>query len=259
MKKGLVALAREKRTFCINPTLYLPTESIWSALNKGMLLNQCRLRVYLEPLANVSYPTLVLKYSKYDLYRQDALNIERFSQLTGLNPEKYINSKLVGLMKDQGVGSEILRFCPKCTTFGFHSNLHQIKTIGECPFHKEKIINKCMSCGKNIEYTFADLSKRQPYFCSYCNSPLSVKVKSRDLAIQKKDISIIFSQHEEHYAKLFKSTLNCFNYQNWKIKTLKNKSVSIKEKIIFKSWRSLDKESKSEISNIDYYTQNNHN
>jgi hypothetical protein len=66
---------------------------------------------------------------------------------------------------------KLLRFCPICLSYGFHSPLTQHFCFDACPFHREKLITRCPACTTTLRMTLAK-SAQQPFECAFCGYSL---------------------------------------------------------------------------------------
>lgn len=67
-----------------------------------------------------------------------------------------------------GGTSSVLRGCPDCFRFGFHSALFQSLAIARCPFHGAELVTGCPSCGYAEDYAIPRTLRRSGHRCSNC-------------------------------------------------------------------------------------------
>ena len=69
------------------------------------------------------------------------------------------------------LASRLLRVCPECIRAGFHSPLHQLLFIRECPIHRARLNTSCFECGKSTSaYSLVRGSFITPYGCGECGT-----------------------------------------------------------------------------------------
>lgn len=76
-----------------------------------------------------------------------------------------------------------LRFCPKCLAKGFHSPLHHLPFLEECPIHRCALLNACPKCARSIRYS----APAADAFCCPCGHPLWDGRSSCSLGFGKED------------------------------------------------------------------------
>jgi hypothetical protein len=71
------------------------------------------------------------------------------------------------------------RFCATCLYAGYHSVLHQLTIVANCPIHNEPLLTTCMHCGSLTECIGRQLSRHAPgYLCTCCNAPICGDIPS---------------------------------------------------------------------------------
>jgi len=114
-----------------------------------------------------------------------------------LEPSPHIPRGLEGLLKAVGVDADnyleltgqdfvirhvpvsfdswlcrVLRFCPECIEFGFHSSFYQHWVINRCPLHGTALLARCPKCLQPID-GMASFVIRDPFACPRCGALLS--------------------------------------------------------------------------------------
>lgn len=70
----------------------------------------------------------------------------------------------------QSLLSQRLRVCPVCIGGGYHSIVHQIAGLAQCPMHAVPLTDNCVRCGKSLgEF---GLRRGSAYRCARCDSCL---------------------------------------------------------------------------------------
>lgn len=74
--------------------------------------------------------------------------------------------------------SPALRYCKKCLAVGYHSVVHQLNRVGECPIHGVELRATCEKCGSRTPYLLNALVLDAPYRCSNCRAAFAYKLPS---------------------------------------------------------------------------------
>ena len=244
-------LHNKERQFCINTSLYYPTESLWGIINKGVLLNQCKLNEYLPYFINLKFITMATRGTRYDLYKTKYIDIENFEKATGLNGKSFLESNLLNLINSHEIGSEYLKYCTKCLSVGFHSHIHQIESISKCPYHGNRLLSKCRFCQKEIKYYYSDINKKQAFSCPYCDNHLGGKgVLARDLYRSRIGLYEHFKKYEVFAEKIINNTVGHFKLSTWRTKVRDYIFIGKKRKEAEWFWGNFILEFKFEFPNL---------
>ena len=123
----------------------------------------------------------ILGYSLIDTSCSVSSHISVLNHLTNLISisstksieQTYINHTLQHLSYHDDINkyfNPFLNYCPKCLAKGYHSWLHQLIFIQECPFHSVTLEEKCPLCGQFIPLDLNFSHKLAAFTCScgYC-------------------------------------------------------------------------------------------
>ncbi|AWV04141.1 hypothetical protein DM992_27385 [Burkholderia sp. JP2-270] len=66
--------------------------------------------------------------------------------------------------------SPLFRYCRSCIGRGYHSVLHQLLTIYNCPAHSRPLETACRRCGYEAPYRVSVLLLESQYRCAFCGS-----------------------------------------------------------------------------------------
>lgn len=59
-----------------------------------------------------------------------------------------------------------LSFCKECLKKGYHSHLHQVTFLQNCPFHLESLHHKCPKCNQEFKYGCTDKGFSEAFTCN---------------------------------------------------------------------------------------------
>jgi len=124
-------------------------------------------------------------YKSINLIRNEIIQqssaLSKFSQLkeTDLTPALAFAYELLVENKDKSdlIDSSVPRHykpiknCPKCSEISFHSNIFQLPWVSKCPIHNQKLVEKCVECGKE----FPPSSKLLSNNCKSCGTLVNTK------------------------------------------------------------------------------------
>jgi hypothetical protein len=86
---------------------------------------------------------------KDDLSHFGALDPSKLSIMFGIGDKGLAEATVLPYMQEHEAGiltSEFLRFCPTCIYQGFHSPLHQLLFLTNCPAHGDQLKIRCTEC-----------------------------------------------------------------------------------------------------------------
>ena len=153
-----------------------PFESTWSILQKFMGLNACGARDIQREFGLATKRQHPQNWSDRDrnLHGWGALNpeiVQLSLNLTDLHMRTARTVDYVRPDEAKVLASRSLRICPKCIRGGFHTPLHQLVFIPQCPLHKEPLLNVCVDCGRPTPlYYLSRQSFCTPYGCAECGA-----------------------------------------------------------------------------------------
>lgn len=131
----------------------VPFESTWSILQKFIGFNACGARDIQREFGLATKRQHPQNWSdrNRNLHDWGALNpdlVQRSLNLTDLHMRTACTVDYVRPDEAKVLASRSLRICPKCIRGGFHTPLHQLVFIRQCPLHKEPLLSICVDCGK---------------------------------------------------------------------------------------------------------------
>lgn len=67
----------------------------------------------------------------------------------------------------------VIRYCPICMDYRYHSVYFQIDGLKSCPIHNELLRDSCRHCGRKIgRYSWTAATMLAPFSCPHCRRPL---------------------------------------------------------------------------------------
>jgi hypothetical protein len=160
---------------------YQEGESPWSVLQKLKLANHARSNELLSYLGTLS----VKKRNKLWLSRSlgNLWGMEDFDddvlQRNLLKKVKIQNHQLIeqivnrlNVRDDACWHKDLLQFCPVCLSQGYHSIIHQLRLLYECPFHNKPLRTSCENCGARYHYHLYEENMATPFVCNCGHSYL---------------------------------------------------------------------------------------
>lgn len=154
----------------------VPYESTWSVLQKFARLNACNTRDIQREFGFASKRVHPHNWSDRDrdLNGWGALDPKTLQRSLGLSDVQLttaVASTYIRIDEARVLASRLLRVCPECIQTGFHSPLHQLLFIRECPIHRAMLNTSCFECGKsNSAYSLVRGSFITPYGCGECGT-----------------------------------------------------------------------------------------
>lgn len=147
---------RDSTAFCWRPVWFNRFESLWSLLRKFAYFNAAtarNLQDHLSAGAPARYAWASAK--RLDLRCYGGFDATRLAALLRIDHELLNESTILPFLaadERDVLASNHVRFCASCLDEGFHSSIHQILLITECPRHREKLLEYCQQCGGAIDY-----------------------------------------------------------------------------------------------------------
>lgn len=151
--------AHQAETTALEPTafcwrLYWSSrfESLWSLLRKFAHLNAINHYEVLKLFKcnDVSQEIRRRKWClRNDLRHFGALDPSKLSIIFGLSPGDLAGATVLPFVREHEAAyltSEFLRFCPTCISQGFHSSIHQLLFLPNCPIHGDRLEIRCAEC-----------------------------------------------------------------------------------------------------------------
>ncbi|PFH91406.1 hypothetical protein [Bacillus sp. AFS088145] len=170
-------------------------ESLWSILQKMNFANgahQGEIFAILGKNESCDWNPF-LSFKKGNLINQlhfDKIKLQKY-ELTKLFQESKTFIKQmassVGIAAHHVFENDVLRFCEKCLEFGYHSNLHQLRFVTNCPFHDKELIERCPVCFRRYAFNLTNPNLTKPYvcLCGHCYMDVNHSIKMFKL-FQKK-------------------------------------------------------------------------
>jgi hypothetical protein len=158
--------------FCWRPVWFNRFESLWSLLRKFAYFNAAttkNLQDHLSAGAPVRYVWASAK--RLDLRCYGGFDATRIAALLRIDRELLDESTILPFLaadEREVFASNRLRFCASCLDEGFHSSIHQILLITECPQHGEKLQEHCKQCGGAIDYVSCTAAIDCALGCNQC-------------------------------------------------------------------------------------------
>lgn len=153
---------------------YIPYESAWSIFEKLKYVNcigSNQLLSILDINININ-PRTVTAYENLDLLSLFGINNDTARMEFGFclynNNQNFIN-RISGMMPNYLEVKTLYRanlyYCQKCLQNGYHSLFHQFILFDHCPFHLEKLQNKCLSCDNTIPFRYSNQNIESGFMC----------------------------------------------------------------------------------------------
>ncbi len=138
-----------------------PQESIVSILWKFARMNGLPGHVVAEQLTKMP----IDPYEGIEASRA-AVDIQRLHQMLRV-PLKLLRVALIPASLHR-ITSPRFRYCPKCLRRGYHSVVHQLDTVLQCPLHGNWLEAECHRCGHSTPYRLNASLLDAPYRCGNC-------------------------------------------------------------------------------------------
>jgi hypothetical protein len=143
-----------------------PHESIVSILWKFARMNALAGHLVAAHCAN----KIIDPYEGVEITRK-AIDIRTLCHTLGL-PRKIVRGAITPRFRT-GRSSVYLRYCSRCLTSGYHSVVHQIEMVQQCPRHGDYLEVACRSCEEPTPYRLNARLLDAPYRCANCRSLLA--------------------------------------------------------------------------------------
>jgi hypothetical protein len=193
----------ERSGFCWRPYWASRFESLWSLLRKFAHLNAINqydvLRIF--KITDVSQKVERQRWClQADLRQFGALDQWKLSTMFVLDNRELTESTVLRFVQGREADiltSEFLRFCPTCIYQGFHSPIHQLLFLTNCPAHGDRLEVRCAECLTfPIPYKFPSITSNDLSNCihfvhglkqhlAYSNADeLQKEAADREMALQ---------------------------------------------------------------------------
>lgn len=164
----------EPSAFCWRPHWLCRFESLWSLLRKFAYLNAIN-HYEIRKLFRCAGVSKKLDWKWYlpkdDLSHFGALDPSKLSIMFGIGDKDLAEATMLPYVHGYEVGiltSDTLRFCPTCIYQGFHSPLHQLLFLTNCPAHGERLEIRCTECSTlTIPYKLPSVSSKDLSGCAH--------------------------------------------------------------------------------------------
>ncbi|WP_243468903.1 hypothetical protein [Paraburkholderia sp. PGU19] len=101
--------------------------------------------------------------------RRGIVDVDRLRENLGL-PGKLLHSALIEGTERQRY-SDAFRFCRHCLTLGYHSVVHQLESLSQCPAHHGILESRCRRCGHETPHRISVRLLEARYRCANCLAP----------------------------------------------------------------------------------------
>lgn len=158
---------------CWRPEWVQPYESLWSLLAKFAYLNAANISdvkdCFVGEFVRAELPG---RYWHSSLNGFSILDRRKLCTLMEMEETTLIQATSLAYLAHNEVAvlaSEQLRYCTLCLATGFHSPLHQMLFLSECPVHKLPLITECSHCGRSLRrYALNFLHSKTFTGCDSC-------------------------------------------------------------------------------------------
>lgn len=201
----------EPTAYIWSPNIITKFESLWSIFQKFTHLNYCRLidvrRIFEADLVTCksSYNGLLSRSAQFNTIAPfDPLRLENILGLSSDVVKHSVNEPYTFQLKFQHsdykyIINDVIRFCPICIKKGFHSPIHQLTFLKQCPIHDVDLLRSCPNCHLPIgSYTLKSNDFKNQYSCTYCGYKL---FNIDDIDIYKPSLSNIDVNKIDNYIK----------------------------------------------------------
>lgn len=170
----------ERSAFCWRYYWSSRFESLWSLLRKFAYLNAIN-HYEIRKLFRCDDVSqrlgLEWRLPGDDLSHFGALDPSKLSIMFGIGAEGLAEATMLRYVQGSeavNLTSEVLRFCPTCIYQGFHSSLHQLLFVTNCPVHGDLLEIRCTECiTLTIPYKLPFVSNEKLSNCAHMTHGLS--------------------------------------------------------------------------------------
>jgi hypothetical protein len=179
----------EPQSFCWRPIWLNRFESVWCILRKFSFYNKTSV-MQLKSLFSPDEGRAVewIRYKRLDLREYGGLDPVRLAQVFKVHRNVLEESTIRPFLgEDERVplSSGKLRFCHSCLHGGFHSSIHQITLITQCPLHAEPLTVRCRYCQATVDYTLSTARFSSNLGCRKCvgEPPVNRQIRGRYMTV----------------------------------------------------------------------------
>lgn len=139
--------------------------------------------------------TAILRAPKVDLRSSALFDRAALARILRLDDAQINHAFLLDrLANSRRKSSDVLRWCPRCATHGFHSPIFQLDLLAVCPTHGQKIRSHCPKCRIQIPYRLQPDVFFEPFCCPSCTAdlaPILRNPKTRSLQLRSEETAWI--------------------------------------------------------------------
>lgn len=160
---------------CWRPEWVRPHESLWSLIAKFTYLNAA---IVADLHTCFAGPASTDKdwraqYLNRSLNTFSLFDGQKLSNLLALDKTMILQGTALAYLKPNEIAalvSDQLRYCSTCIGSGYHSTLHQLLFLPECPIHGVRLLTQCSQCGRLPQrYTLTSLPVKGEMDCAGCS------------------------------------------------------------------------------------------
>ena len=104
------------------------------------------------------------------------VDMRQLGRMTGL-PLKLVRSALIPDFLAK-ITSPYFRYCSRCLLRGYHSVVHQLDTVAQCPIHGNWLLVECHCCGLPTPYRLNARLLDAPFRCGNCRAFYGLRAPS---------------------------------------------------------------------------------
>jgi hypothetical protein len=170
-----MTLSPDSVAFCWRPLWFNRFESLWNLLRKFAHVNGATTKNLQDHLSAGEPARYAWATSKrVDLRQYGGFDATLIAGLLRIDHTLMDESTVLPFLAAEErdtLASRHLRFCTSCLREGFHSSIHQILLITECPLHLERLRENCPWCGIAIDYVLRTAAFGSAVRCNRCLHP----------------------------------------------------------------------------------------
>ncbi|MDQ1636987.1 MAG: hypothetical protein QOF62_326 [Pyrinomonadaceae bacterium] len=193
MLSTLNSMIVNQNNICWRPDWYRPYESLWSLLKKVAYLNAASYADIQQLVGRVKSERNSPRGEKLrcDLNSFAAVDNEKLKNLLLIDSTALLQTTALAYIKHEELivlTSNQLRYCTDCLKVGFHSAIHQLLFLSQCPIHNSPLVTRCPECGTLApRYTVASVTARRRTNCDNCFESFAEKFRLRIAACLSHD------------------------------------------------------------------------
>lgn len=159
-----------ERHVCWRAAEHHPFESAWSLLNKFCRWNRAH---YADVWELIAVDTRrVPSAARFPLANPDWIDRAKFARwlkLSATTGGDAFTTRYLGRGGDSAAAilsaASHVRYCPRCIARGYHSPLHDLLFIPNCPIHEEPLQFVCPKCSQPIDQALPRTANHDAYSC----------------------------------------------------------------------------------------------